>query len=54
MMTVLAIIAVTLAIGTWIGFRWADASHRLETDLTAYLASIPADEWRTDLDGWRW
>ena len=29
-MTVVAIIVVTLALGTWLGIRWADASRQLD------------------------
>lgn len=42
-MTILAILAATLTLGTWFGIRWAEESRRL--DLTTYLLSIPADEW---------
>ena len=44
-MTVVAIIAVALAVGAWAGIRWSEAT-RLETDISTYIASIPADEWR--------
>lgn len=44
-MTLIAVIAVSLAIGAWIGFRCAEANREI-TDITTYLASIPADEWR--------
>lgn len=44
-MTILAIIAVSLAVGAWWGIRWSEASRQVN-DLTAYLVSIPADEWR--------
>lgn len=44
-MTAVAALASTLALGTWLGIRWAEQSRRLEHDLTTYLLSIPADEW---------
>lgn len=46
-MTVLAVAAATLALGTWLGIRWAEESRRLN-DLTTYLLSIPADEWESE------
>ena len=45
-MTILAIVAASLAIGTWLGIRIADASQRIDRDLATYLLSIPADEWQ--------
>ena len=42
-MTILAIFAATLALGTWLGIRWAEESRRL-TDITTYLLSIPSDD----------
>lgn len=45
-MTFLAVIAVALAVGTWVGIRWAETSHRIQADVTTYLVSIPADEWQ--------
>ena len=44
-MTALAILAVTVTIGAWLGIRAAEAKHRIERDLTTYLLSIPAEEW---------
>lgn len=40
----LAITAVGLAAGTWLMFRRHEQHRRL--DLTNYLVSIPADEWK--------
>lgn len=44
-MTTLAITAVALAAGTWFGIRWSEETRRID-DLTTYLVSIPADEWK--------
>lgn len=44
-MTIIAVLAVTVTIGAWLGIRAADAHQRIERDLTAYLLSIPAEEW---------
>lgn len=46
-MTLVAFMAVALAVGAWWGFRWAEETHRLN-DLTTYLLSIPADEWESE------
>lgn len=45
-MTALAIFTVALAIGTWLGIRWAEAGAQLRAiDLATYLLSIPPTEW---------
>lgn len=44
-MTALAVLAVTVTIGAWLGIRATEAKQRLERDLTTYLLSIPAEEW---------
>lgn len=52
-MTVLlfiAVIAVGLAVGGYIGVRYAEAKHRLDTDLAEFL--LVPDE--LDGDRWRW
>jgi len=47
-MTIVASIAVTIAAGAWLAIRVADASQRVDIDLTTYLLSIPADEWKAE------
>ena len=47
-MTILATVAASLAIGTWLAIRIADASQRIDRDLATYLLSIPADEWKSE------
>lgn len=44
-MTLLAFLAVIVVVGAWLGIRAAEA-NQVQRDLTAYLVSIPADEWR--------
>lgn len=44
-MTILAVLAVTVTIGAWLGIRAAEARQHIERDLTTYLLSIPAEEW---------
>lgn len=39
-MTILAVFAVALALGTWLGVRLADANHRLD-DVVATILSTP-------------
>lgn len=39
-MTILAVFAVSLALGTWLGVRLADANHRLD-DVVATILSTP-------------
>lgn len=48
MTTTIAVIAVVIVIGAWVGIRIADAKQVIERDLTTYLLSIPADEWQED------
>lgn len=43
-MTILAIIAVTLALGTWAAIRWAEESARLDRTIAEVLMSIPPSE----------
>ena len=47
-MTFLAIFVVFFVIGTWLAIRCAEASRRIESDITSYLLTIPADEWRDE------
>lgn len=47
-MSVLALIAVMVAVGTWLGIRWAEASQKIETDLAAFLLSMPVEEWERE------
>ena len=57
-MSILAVIAVSLAVGTWLGIRWAEASHRIDRSLNEVLMSLPVDDWddleAADRDRWRW
>lgn len=51
-----AIIAVSLAVGTWFGIRWAEARHQVN-DLLATVAATPLpnlDPHTVDADRWRW
>ena len=42
-MTVLAVFALSLCVGTWAGIRWAEETARI--DLASYLiATIPKEE----------
>ena len=42
-MTAIAILGAGIALGGWIGVRYADAHNRLDADLTTYLsATIPS------------
>ena len=46
-MTVLAVFALSLCVGTWAGIRWAEETARL--DLVTYLMStIPTDDDEAD------
>lgn len=46
-MTTAAVFAVAVAFGAWVGIRSERAiSERGSADLTTYLLSIPADEWK--------
>ena len=56
-MTVLAVLAVTVTIGGWLGIRAAEATHRINRDLTAFLLTTcpPADiedfdEWESEVN----
>ena len=40
-----AILAVTLAVGGWLTIRHNRTTRR-DTDITAYLLTIPADSWK--------
>lgn len=42
-MSALAVFAVTLAVGTWLGFRWADATRRVE-DILETVLNTPLPE----------
>ena len=42
----IATIAVALAVGGWLGVRYAEATT--ETDLTRFVVSIPPHEWSSD------
>ena len=60
-MTTLAIIAVSLAVGTWWGIRWAEAKQRIEQTLQQVIMSTPIDDRMTaelmeaiERDRWRW
>lgn len=55
-MTTLAIIAVSLAVGTWWGIRWAEASRRMDDLITTVLTTpLPeVDPHTVDADRWRW
>ncbi len=48
MLTIIAFMAVAIVAGTWIGIHLAEVSNRLDHDLTTYLLSIPADEWKAE------
>lgn len=41
-----AILAVALAVGGWLAIRYERTSHH-SADLTTYLLTIPADEWKS-------
>jgi len=41
-----AIFAVSLAVGTWVGFRFGETKANFDHDLRTYLLSIPDEEWR--------
>lgn len=43
----LATIAVTLAVGGWVGVRFADWHNRHDSDLTRFVVS-PPHEWGRD------
>lgn len=45
-MTILAVFAVSLSLGGWLGVRYSEAKHRLSGDLTTYLLTIPNSEWK--------
>lgn len=45
-MSIVAFTAVSLALGTWAGFRLGEAKANLDRDLRSYLMSIPDEEWR--------
>lgn len=57
-MSILAVIAVSLAVGTWLGIRWAEASRQMDdlitTVLSTPLADTPPDPHLVDEDRWRW
>ena len=54
-MTTLAIIAVSLAVGTWWGIRWAEASRRMDDLITTVLTTpLEVDPHKVDQDRWRW
>ena len=53
-MTALAVLAVTVTIGGWLGIRAADAYQRVERDLAAYVLSLPLTEWPHDGEGDEW
>lgn len=42
-MSILAVIAVALAAGTWFGIRWAEAQHRID-DMVATVMTTPLPE----------
>ena len=45
-MIAVAVFAVSLAVGAWIGIRHSEAKHRSDRDITTYLLTIPSDEWK--------
>ena len=45
-MTTLAVFAVSLSLGGWLGVRYSEAKHRINRDLTSYLLTIPNSEWK--------
>ena len=47
-MSILAVIAVTLAAGAWLGIRIADAKARIETDIAAYVLALPVAQWEDE------
>jgi hypothetical protein len=60
-MTTIAVIAVSLAVGTWFGIRWNEAKHRLDQTLQQVIMTTPLQEqWDAELlealkrDRWRW
>ena len=65
-MSTVAIVAVALAVGTWLGIRWNEAKHRIDQTLQQVVMSTPLEEdwdkakWDTELhealdrDRWRW
>jgi len=52
--TALAVLAVTVTIGGWLGIRAADAYQEVERDLAAYVLSLPLTEWPHDREGDEW
>lgn len=42
-MSILAILAATVAAGTWLGIRWAEESRRMD-DLLATVLSTPLED----------
>ncbi len=44
-MSILAFLAVMVTVGAWLGIRYAEASQKIETDLAAFLLSMPVEEW---------
>jgi hypothetical protein len=57
-MTTIAVIAVSLAVGTWFGIRWNEAKHRLDQTLQQVVMTTPLEDAELlealDRDRWRW
>lgn len=45
MTTFIASLAVTIPVVSWLVIRWNEETQRIN-DLTDYIISIPADEWK--------
>lgn len=44
-MTTLALVAVAVAVGTWLGNRWAEASQQIERDLARFQLTMSVEKW---------
>lgn len=44
-MTILAVIAVSLAVGAWVGIRMAEANQQIERSINDVLMSMPVQDW---------
>jgi hypothetical protein len=41
-----AVFATFLALGAWLGVRYAEKSQQVDQDIARFLMSIPDEEWK--------
>ena len=41
-----AVFATFLALGGWLGIRYAEKSQQIDADIARFLMSIPDEEWK--------